>query len=408
VGDERTTLEFDQYSAEYAADPHRIARRLAEEHPVFWSDANGGAWVVAGFTELAAAAAKPAIFSSRHDLPHGSTPFQGMVTPPAPMRYFPMEADIQEHRYWRQVLRKYFSIEAAEALRPFIQRLTDDMLDAVIETGEIDFVHELAGAVPTGVILEMMGLPSDNWHMYADAVHKANGSVAEEKVAAFENWDKVTSPLIETVLERRAKPSGRGDLLDCLATMKPGGRLLTELEIHGTISPLLFGGIDTTSSTVVGGLKYLHGNRQARTSLIADRSLVPGAFEEFVRYVTPQTTISRTAAEDVELGGQSIKAGDRVVFLLSAANMDERTFTCPMDVDVTRHPNKHLAFGWGSHLCIGAPLARVEGVTMLNAVFDRLPDYEIVPGAVRYPSIGLGNNYLSLRATFTPGSKVGQ
>jgi cytochrome P450 len=406
MANERTVLEFDQYSPEYAMDPHRIARWLAEEYPVFWSDANGGAWVVAGFKELAAAAADPAVFSTRHDLPHGSTSFQGMVTPPAPMRYLPMETDIHEHRHWRQVLRKYFAIEAAQALGPFMQRLTDDVLDAVIESGEIDFVHELAGAVPAGVILEMMGLPSDNWRLYADAVHAANGAVAEEKVAAFENWDKITSPLIETVLERRAKPSGRNDLLDCLATMKPGGELLTELEIHGTIGPLLFGGIDTTSSAVVGGLKYLDSNDKARAMLIADRNLIPGAFEEFVRYVTPQTTISRTAAEDVELGGQHIKAGDRVVFLLSAANMDDRTFSCPMDVDVSRYPNKHLGFGWGSHLCLGAPLARIEGVTMLNAVFDRLPDYKILPGAVRYPAIGLGNNYLSLKATFTPGAKV--
>jgi cytochrome P450 len=86
--------------------------------------------------------------------------------------------------------------------------------------------------------------------------------------------------------------------------------------------------------------------------------------------------------------------------------MDERTFTCPQNVDVSRFPNNHLAFGWGSHLCIGAPLARVEGVTMLNAVFDRLPDYEVQPGAVGYPSLGLGNNYLSLKSTFPPGPRL--
>jgi cytochrome P450 len=190
--------------------------------------------------------------------------------------------------------------------------------------------------------------------------------------------------------------------------MEVGGQLLSVEDIASACGTIIAGGIDTTAAVVAGALRYLGDHTDMRAKLIDDPSLMPGAVEEFLRYVSPVTSLARTAAEDVELGGQQIKKGDRMILLWHGANMDASVFPDPTTMDVHRGAANHLTFGYGAHRCIGSGVARADIPIMLGEVLRRMPDYRLVENAtVRYPSIAVSNNYIAVPATFTPGHKEG-
>ena len=403
--DDRATVDFDQHSSAYAAAPWETARTLSK-CPVAWSEHHGGFWVIAGYDAVREAARDAQTFSSRHDLPTGSTPFQGINLPAAPGRYLPIELDPPEQLDWRRGLATRFAPANVDALKPLMQQFCDWTIDRHIETGEIEFVMELCSAVPAMVTLHLLGLPLARWRTYVEITHKINYTTGPDRDATFRKFDAMLEEVMRVARERRKNP--RDDLLTTLAQMEVNGSPVSDEDIVSACGTIIAGGIDTTSAVVAGALKYLGENPAARRQLIDQPETLPHAIEEFLRYVSPVSGLARTAACDVELAGQKIKAGDRVQLMWHGANMDGTVFPDPTVVDLGRDAGGHVTFGYGAHRCLGSSIARADLLTIIGTAIRRLPDYTLIPdGAVRYPSIGVSNNYVALPARFTPGRRVG-
>lgn len=403
---ERKTVDFDHHAPDYAADPWNTAARLAKECPVAWSPHHGGFWVVAGYEHVRTAAKDAKTFSSRHDLPNGCSAFQGINLPSVPGRYLPIELDPPTQLDWRRALAPKFSTAMAEQLQPLITEFCTYNLDRHIDSGRIEFIMDYTSAVTAMVTLHLLGLPLSRWRTCVETTHKINYTADAERDAVFGQFDAMLREVVKVAHERRAEP--RDDLLTTLVQMKIQDQTLSDEDIASACGTIIAGGIDTTSAVVAGALKYLDENPAARQRLIEQPQLLPGAVDEFLRFQSPVTGLSRTAATDVELGGQKIKAGDRVLLMFHGANMDESAFPDPTVLDIERGATRHVTFGFGAHRCIGSPIAMVDIPIMLSQVLRRMPDYELLPeGVQRYPSIGTSNNYIAMEARFTPGPKMG-
>jgi cytochrome P450 len=402
----RSTTEFDHHSEQYAADPWGTAAKLASKCPVAWSEKHGGYWVISGYEEVREAARDSKTFSSRHDLPNGCSAFQGVNIPSVDGRYLPIELDPPEQLDWRRLLAPRFSPAMADKLRPMMEQFCTWSLDRHIEGGEIDLVEGYTSAVPAMVTLHLLGLPLAHWHTYVEMTHKINYTAGDDRLRVFGQFDAMLREVVAEARLRRSEP--KDDLLTTLVQMKIKGEPLSDADIASACGTIIAGGIDTTSAVVAGTLKHLAENPKLRQRLIETPADLPQAIEEFLRYISPVTGLGRTASRDVELGGQSIRAGDRVHIMWHGANMDNRTFADPTRVDIDRDTSSHVTFGYGAHRCLGSSIARADMPIMLRHVLTRIPDYELIPGrTIRYPSIGVSNNYVSMPARFAPGRRVG-
>jgi cytochrome P450 len=403
---ERRTVDFDQHSAAYAASPWLTAEALASKCPVAWSEHHGGFWVISGYAEVREAARDSKTFSSRHDLPNGCTAFQGINLPSVDSKFLPIELDPPEQLDWRRLLAPRFAPAMAERLRPLMEAYCTWNIDRHIETGEIDFVEGFTSAVPALVTLHLLGLPLSRWHTYVEMTHKINYTTGPERESAFTKFEAMLGEVVQVARERRNSP--KDDLLTTLVQMRVNGNTLSDEDIAAACGTIIGGGIDTTSAVVAGAIKYLGEHKDVRQQLVDHPEMLPGAIEEFLRYVSPVTSLARTATRDVELGGQKIKSGDRVLIMWLGANMDRSVFDDPTYLNISRDASRHVTFGFGAHRCLGSAIARVDMPIMLRHVLTRLPDYDLIPGGtVRYPSIGVSNNYISVPARFTAGRRVG-
>jgi len=252
-----------------------------------------------------------------------------------------------------------------------------------------------------------MGLPYDNWRLYADLFHGVmDASDADQYNRVIAEVPAMIDGLLKFAATRRADPAD--DLTSFLVQFEFDGKRLDDNQLVDILWNLIGGGVDTTTSLTALSLLHLGTRPDLRQQLIARPELYRTAADEFLRYCSVNKTLSRTVSRDTVLGGQQLRQNDQVLISWLAANHDEREFERADDVMLDRAPNRHVAFGLGPHRCIGAPLARVMFEVMVKAVLDRIPDYEVDLGGVhRYsgnPSMtGLGR----LPVTFTPGVSLG-
>jgi len=399
---------FDHHGPEYADDPWRINRILAQRCPVARSEQHGGFWYVTGYEQVRQTAMDDQTFSARHDLPNGSTPYQGINLPGYPMRSGFIETDPPTATEWRKPLNKHFSVAASEAWRPRVQRYAAWCLDQKIESGAMDLVLDYCGPVPAIVTLKLVGLPTDNWKTFSDASHHIvslrPGSPECEQ--AMQAHAELFAKVPEIAAERRANP--RDDLLTVVTQMELDGAPLSDELVVETVLLLVQGGVDTTSNLVAHALQYLAEHPEQRQRLIDDPGLIPLAAAEFLRYYAPVQTIARTATRDTELGGCPIREGDRVLMSWAGANLDDRIWEDPLEIVLDRKPNRQTSFGIGVHRCLGANLANVMIEVMLAELLRRIPGYRIAGPVSRYATIGIIHGIETLPAYFTPGTRVTQ
>jgi cytochrome P450 len=262
--------------------------------------------------------------------------------------------------------------------------------------------------------MTVLGLPLEEWQRFTVPFHKiaysAPGSPAYAEAQRGIEWylAYMRDQIAEQRKERR--PGLISYLMDVDAVR--GGKLgdgdrLNDREVFILALQVIAGGVDTTTALTSNTLMFLNGDAAARQKLFEDRSLLPKACEEFMRLAAPVQALSRTAAHDVEIGGQKIKAGERIMFAFASANRDGVEFENPDDIQVDRFPNRHLGFGIGIHRCIGSTFARMMFGVMLDAIFERMPDFRIdAERAARYPAIPAVNGWKSIPATFTPGKTI--
>jgi cytochrome P450 len=301
-----------------------------------------------------------------------------------------MFLDPPDHTRLRSLVSQAFTPRMVESLRPRIQSLVDELLDAVVEKGEMDVLADLAYPLPTVVICELLGVPPEDRDKFkawsADASRLLDGhldkaAIDKGMVAGMYLFQYFTD-LVEA---RRADP--RDDLLSALlAAQGPSGPSsgelaagdkLTHAELLSTATLLFIAGFETTMNLVGNGTLALLRNPAEMGRLRDDPTLVRPGVEELMRYDGPVHITARIATTDVEIGGEAIRAGEQVVVSLAAANRDPEQFPDPDRLDVSRSPNRHLALGGGPHFCLGAALARIEGQAAFGALLRRFPHLEL-------------------------------
>ncbi|WP_238847215.1 cytochrome P450 [Nocardia arthritidis] len=371
-----------------------------------YSGRHGGFWLVTGYQQVSQVAHQPQLFSSAHELPNTPGRPQGTVVPASSFRGLPLELDPPEFLEWRKALNVFFSPQAARRLRPRIQRYATWCLDQHIESGAIDLVLDLANPVPALVTLDIVGLPMDDWRLYADVVHAL--VYTPPGTPEFARVEAGFAQLIETVRElipkRRAEPGD--DLLSFLTQLEIDGAKISDEDIVAVCNAVIPGGVDTTTALLASTLDYLEHNRKARQLLIDAPERIPASCDEFLRYYTPVMGVGRTATADTEIDGCPVAKGERILLSWAAANLDAKVFPDPDVIDLDRDARKQAAFGIGIHRCIGRHIARMDFEVVIGEVLRRIPDYRI-DGAQKYPTVGQINGFVRMPAYFTPGPRIG-
>jgi len=308
------------------------------------------------------------------------------------LHWMPLK-DPPHHTRLRHLVNKAFTPRHIEAIRPRIAAIVEELLEPVLEAGRLDFVRDLAHPLPVTVIAEMLGVPvedqaelkrwSDDMALALDPLqvgaHRAEGDRAA--LAMRKLFERVAE-------ERRRTP--REDLLSSLLAVEELGDRLSMDELLATCVLLLFAGNETTTNLLGNGVLALLRNPDELALLEQDPSLIRGAVEELLRYDSPLQFAARAAKEDVEIGGRTLLKGQRAVLLLGSANHDPAQFPDPDRLDVRRADHRHLAFGFGTHFCLGAGLARAEAQIALDTVVRCLKGLRLGAEApVRRPSIAL-------------------
>jgi cytochrome P450 len=296
---------------------------------------------------------------------------------------------------------KAFTPRMIEQLRPRIQQITDELLDAVQPCGQMDLIHDFASPLPITVICEMLGIPATDrqqfrtWTQTVVNASSQRDPAIRVAVEAFRHY-------IKTLLaEKRAHPGS--DLTSSLVSVEENGELLSENELREMIFLLIVAGHETTVNLIGNGTLALLQHPDQMHRLQRHPSLILSAIEELLRYTAPLSlSDERWATEDIALHGKVIRKGEMVFAFLIAANTDPQQFPDPELLDIARQENQHLAFGKGIHYCLGAPLARLEGQIAFGTLLQRLPNLRLAsdPEQLIWNSNPMLHGLTSLPVTF--------
>ncbi len=408
-----TDEPFDHHSPEHAADPVGAYRRLREQGGIATSDRHGGYTVLARYDHVTEVARQHETYSSMLEL-SGDEGYGGGITlphNPAASRMSLSEMDPPDWRPFRKILNPLFTPEAVSRFEPRIREISAECLDRVIEKGSCDLVFDLCNPVPAIVTLEYLGLDTSEWERYAVPVHMSTYTPRDVNNPQFrklmDSFSWIFQQIRDEIARRRATPHQGNDILSALMTVDDEDGLMTDDLVFETAYTALAAGVDTTTSLLSAALWHLDKYPEDRERLVADPSLLPAACEEFLRMYSPGQAMARTVKCPASVGGRQFQRGDRVLLAWASANRDEQAFENPDQFVLDRSPNRHLAFGFGIHRCIGAALARQEFIVVMDEVLKRIPDYAIDRSrAHHYPDVGLMYGFQEMPATFTPGLPV--
>ncbi|NUW35760.1 cytochrome P450 [Nonomuraea sp. SMC257] len=349
-------------------DPPKELIEAREHGPISrlpFPDGHEG-WLVTGYDLTRAILADPR-FSSRKELMrhHPLVDYGDIEVPPAPPGEFLLMDEPLHSRYRKPLVGK-FTVRRMRLLTERVEQVTAEHLDAMEKAGpSADLVTAFAKPIPAVIICELLGVPYEDRGLFQENIDKfLGGEVGDDELIAA--YTATQQYLAELVAAKRANPTDDvlSDLLDSD---------LTDEELRGMALILLSAGFDTTANMLALGTFALLQNPEQREALRAEPALTDGAVEELLRYLTVAKQLTRVALEDVELAGQTVKAGSTLVLSYATANRDPERFTDPHVLDVRRQEGGHLAFSHGIHQCLGQQLARVEMRVALPALLDRFP-----------------------------------
>jgi cytochrome P450 len=411
--DADVVVDFDHHSDEFNRNELKINAELRRRCPVAWNENYGGFWFVTSYDAVARIARDGDTFAHKYE-PNAAdgVDYQGELGVPRPEGQPALgigEVDGPYHQALRRALAPFFSPGAVQKMRPSMEQSVHWFLDQRIGDGHMDLVLDYASPVPAILTMRLMGLPDDNWQLYANLFHSvmAVPEDSDEYANAIAEVPAMMNGVLQFAATRRAEP--RDDLTSFLVRLEFDGKRLDDAQLLDILWNLIAGGVDTTTSQTALTLLHLGTHPDLRQQLIDHPELHGSATDEFLRYFSVNQQLSRTVTHDVVLGDQHLRRNDRVVISWLAANHDEQEFERADEIVLDRAPNRHVAFGLGPHRCIGSHLARLMSEVMVKAVLDRIPDYRVdVDGVYEYlgnPSMtGLGK----LPVTFTPGVKRGR
>jgi cytochrome P450/ferredoxin-NADP reductase len=379
--------------------PHELFAQMRREAPVRWNQmADGdGFWSVTRAADIAAISKDSATFSSER---RGVFVSETMPMPVEVLNQVLLGMDPPRHTKYREIVQKAFTPRIVAQQEAQIRARIDALLDDVCERGECDLVKEISIELPLQVIAEMLGVPQEDRGKLFDWTMQIEAATGDPEVDGTAALGQIGVYLADVVAARRASPAD--DLVTALISAEVDGDQLNDFEIAAFFALLMFAGNDTTRNTISGGTLALIEHPQERRKLIDDPSLIDGAVEEMLRWVTPVMWFRRTPTTDTELCGVPIKEGEKVVIWYASGSRDEQLVEDAMQFRVDRPAVEHQAFGGGGrHFCLGSSLARLELKHLFPELLRRLPDMQLAGPVGRTPSNWV-NGITSLPVTFTP------
>ena len=374
----------------FKANPYPFYARLRAEAPVARVKLPDKqiAWLVTRYDDVLAVLKDERFAKDRRK---ALTPEQLARQPWIPRRFEPLkrnmlDLDGADHARLRALVHKAFTPGRIEAIRTRVESQTEELLDRVERNARMDLIHDYALPLPTAIIAEMLGIPAEDHHKF----HRWSSTIVSVGWSKWRTLRAIPAVMafmtfIRKLLEsRRANP--RDDLATALVQAEEAGDQLGTDEMMAMVFLLLIAGHETTVNLIGNGMLALMTHPAQMKMLRANPALMPSAVEELLRFEGPlETATERFAREDIPFCGATFPRGALVFAVLASANRDERQFSQPDTLDLTRENNKHLAFGFGTHYCLGAPLARLESRIALETLLRRFPDLRLAQSVEKLP-----------------------
>ena len=371
---------LNPFLPEHRADPYATWNRLREEAPVFYSRVFGAHFAtryddclqLLGGTTTSADRSNVALMKVVRWFNRKEPEFSSFLG----RSLLSLEGD--EHRALRGLVSKAFTPRRIAALRPRLESLADELIETAGSSGEMELVHDFAYPFPVTAIAELLGIPTEDrtrfHHWTSQLVQILDPLQGNEGADPMRRATRELYAYFRPLLAaRRAEP--RDDLLSAMIEAEEGGRRLDENDLLALCVLILAAGHETTANLIGNAVVTLLRYPEERKRLQEDPSLMPTAVNEFLRFESPIQLTDRAVVEDFELGGRTFRKGEFIGIALAAANRDPRVFDAPDRLDLGREPNTHLAFGHGTHFCLGSQLAKLEAEIALGALLRRFPDF---------------------------------
>jgi cholest-4-en-3-one 26-monooxygenase len=378
--------------------PHSIWTRLRREDPVHWWDRTAGIpfWAVTRHADIIEISKQPDRFVNGKRLVIAHDPEQPMqqVFPPTLI-----EMDPPKHGVYRQLLSKRFTPRYLERLHADIEQIAAEIVEELIaksDAGECDFVREVAAPLPIAVIAWLLGVPKSDWNLLFEWTNRTIGAgdpeYQQEGKTRHETAREAMTELFlyfsKLVEEKKRNPAD--DLITLVTQARVDGEPLPPMDVLAWCLIIVIAGNETTRNATTGGMLAFIENPGELRKLQRNPALLPSAVEEVVRWVTPIIHFARTATEDYELRGKTIRKGDALALFYPSANRDEEIFEAPFEFRIDRDPNRHLGFGMGEHFCLGAHLARLELSVAYKHLLPRIESVELAGPVERLSSSLVG------------------
>ena len=371
-------------------DPYPFYNRLRSEDPVHWSEILNG-WVLTRYEDVVFGLRDSRLSAKRTPLWMQSVPShqqEEMKPLRDGLQKWLIHLDPPEHTRMRKLVNKAFTPKAVEAMRSRIQAVVNELLDQVQPRGEMELIEDIAYKLPATVISDILGVPredSDQFRSWSQDIMAFAGAtsltIPDRGTQANRSLKALSHYFLGLIEKLRRNPVSAkvpdDRLLSALIAVEEDGDVLTDDELIAFANMLFVAGHETTMNLIGNGVLVLLQHPDQRRMLMEDPDLIASTVEEILRYERPVKRQTRVALEDLEIGGKSVRKGQFVMNMLSAANHDPAQFTDPDRLDISRSENKHVAFGTGIHFCLGAFLARVEGQIAIDGIFRRLPSIRL-------------------------------
>ena len=354
----------------YRSNPHELWAWMRSHEPLYRDDTNG-LWGVTRHADVMDVERRSAVFVSG----------LGYRAIPAPGESNMIAQDDPRHRQQRMLVQPRLTRSAVATREPEIRTLVAELIDEVLERGDVEVVEDLAGQLPARLTCRLLGYPEETWPQlksWSERLMRTDMRERDEQVMTefIEANREFYGAMVPVMAEVSACP--RDDFMSIWAHARIDGEPLPPESIFHEVGLFIAGGAETTRTAISHGLRVFCDHPDQWDALAADPSLVPGAVEEVLRWVTPLNNFFRTAVVDDTVGGHPVSAGDRLVLLYPSANRDEQVFSDPFRFDIRRAPNPHLSFGFGTHLCVGANLARLVLVAVFAEMSARIARLEVL------------------------------
>lgn len=370
---------YDPQDPATRRNPFPLYEALQAEDPAHWSPSLRS-WIITRYDDVRALTASDAMSSDRLGPFYAAQKQERRDILAGVMRYLNLWLVFKAppaHTRLRRILQSVMSPRALMALEPQVRATFEQILDAVDASREVDFMSDVAVLLPAYVILDMLGVPREDFpriKAWSDALRLFIGTAqgeGDKYQRAREGADGMAAYFRGVIARRRAEPGD--DVISRMIVARDAEGPLSEDELVACCMLFLFGGHETTTNLLGSAIVALLDHPEQRERLRAEPGLINLAVEEFLRYDGPSNSIARVVAQDHELHGKTLRAGERVFAMVNAANRDPRQFERPHALDLGRSPNRHLTFGQGIHFCLGAPLARLEARVCLGEMVARFP-----------------------------------